>query len=204
MKKVSLLLAVASILMTVMLITSCSTPATITSWKNPQVDSKISKVVVMAVADKMTYSKPAEQIIADYFTQHNLPSVMAMNYLDPFTQYTMDQIKEKLDPIGADAILLLSSKGKDVSLNYDPGFYGGYRGAWGGVWGVGGTYSTSTTYTIRASLYDVSSGKMIWSGDVQVTDPNDTSTGMTQVAQVIYNDWVKNQVLKNPPPPAAK
>ena len=125
---------------------------------------------------------------------------MAMNYMDPFTQYTMDQIKEKLDPVGADGILLLSSKGKDVALNYDPGFYGGYRGAWGGAWGVGGSYSTSTTYTIRATLYDINSGKMIWSGDVQVTDPNDTSSGMIQVAQAIFNDWVKNQVLKNPPP----
>lgn len=198
MKKISLLFLLTLAVMP-FLINSCSTPASITSWKNPDVSSKISKVVVMALADKLTYVQPAEQIISNYFIQNNLPSLMSMKYLDPFTEYTLEQIKEKIDPLGADAILLLSSKGKDVSVNVDPAFYGGYRVGWGGAWGS--TVSTSTTYTIRATLYDLSSGKMIWSGDVQVFDPNDISSGMTQVAQAVFNDWVKNQVLKNPPQP---
>ena len=65
---------------------SCSTPASITSWKNPEVNSQVSKIMVMALADKMTFVKPAEEILCNYFSQRNLPSLMALNYLDPFTQ----------------------------------------------------------------------------------------------------------------------
>ena len=111
----------------------------------------------------------------------------------------MEQIQAKIDPLGVDGMLLLSSKGQQTSLNIDPGFYGGYRVGWGGAWGS--SISTSTTYTIRATLYDSKSGKMIWSGDIQITDPNDTSSGMTDMAQAIFGDWVKNNILKNPPPP---
>jgi hypothetical protein len=201
MKKI-LLLFIAAFASAAFIFNSCSTPASITSWKNPEVTSQISKIMVMGLADKMTYVKPAEEILSGYFAQRNLPALMALNYLDPFTQYTMEQIQAKLDPLGVDGILLLSSKGQQTSLNVDPGFYGGYRVGWGGAWGS--SISTSTTYTVRATLYDSKSGKMMWSGDIQFTDPNDTASGMTDMAQAIFNDWVKNGLLKNPPPPATK
>ena len=192
MKKVTLFIAAT------LLIMSCSTPVGITSWKNPNSTAKISKIVVMSVFDKLTYIQPMEKILTDYFNQQQLPAIKALDFLDPFKQYDNAVLKQKLDSIGADAILILSSQGKDVSLNYTGGYYGGYRGAWAGA----GGWSTSTTYNLRSSLYNINNDQKIWAGDLTVTDPNNLSSGMQQVAQAIYADWVKNQVLKNPPPPA--
>jgi hypothetical protein len=199
MKKITILFA-ALILAATVLIVSCSTPVGLTSWKNPQVSSQMSKIMVMALFDKLTYSQPFEAQLVSYFNSQNLTSIKSQDVLAPFQQHTSAEIQGKLDSLGADGLLLVSIQSKDVSINQTGGFYGGYRGWYGG----GGQVYTTNTYNLRAQLYDVKKDVMIWSGDLTVTDPTDINASALQVAKAVFADWVKNNLLKNPPPPPQK
>jgi hypothetical protein len=199
MKK-SVLFTAFSMLAAALLIVSCSTPVGLTSWKNPEAKGTISKIVVLGIFDKMSIVQPVEEQAAAYFNAHNLPTVQALNIMNPFQQYSKEALKAKLDSVGADGIVIMTYKSTDVNVNYSPGFYGGYRGYWGG----GGNLYVDKTYNLRAMLYGIQNDVLLWSGDLTVTDPNDATSAAQQVAQAIFNDWVAKGLLKNPPPPPQK
>ena len=193
----SIIFNLFSLLIATLIFYSCSTPVGLSSWKNPENKATISKILVLGEFDKMEVVQATEGQFATYFNAKNLPAIKALDVMNPFKQYSQVEIKQKLDSLGADGLLLVSYKGKDVDVTVTPGFYGGYRGYWGG----GGNVYVDKTYNIRAMLYTVRSDALLWSGDLSVTNPNDAASAAQQIAPVIYNDWVAKQLLKNPTPP---
>jgi len=200
MKKIIINFAVVMCVATLLLV-SCSTPVGITSWKNPQSNAQVGNVVVLALFEKLNYSQPFEQQLATYFNSQNLKSQAAQNFMDPTRQYTSIELKNKLDSVGADALLLFSYKGTDVAVNTTGGgFYGGYLGWYGG----GGQVWTTTTVNVSAKLYIVKNDQLIWTADMQLTDPSDINASAQQVAQAVIKDWAAKNMLKNPLPAPQK
>ena len=203
------LLAVVAVCM----LASCSSPITLVSWKNPDYKSQISKVVVMPLFEKLEYLKPFEQSVDAYFEKQGLKSIGSLDFLNPNIKYPIADIKHKCDSLGADAILVFRYKGTDKTEEYIPpttyvtGGYGGYWG--GGYWGGGyyggygiGTVSTGGYWTstavvnVKASLYTHGSKDAIWTGDITITDPQYVDQSAVQIAQYIYADWQKYNLLK--------
>ena len=195
MKKIIITFAAIMCFVTLLFI-SCSTPVGLTSWKNPQGNAQISKLIVMALFDKLTYTDPFERQLVSYFSSQNLKSIPSLDFMAPFQKYEAVDLQKKFDSLGADALVIFSVKGKDVSINTSGGYYGGYRGYWGG----GGQVWTTTTLSLRANLYTVKNDALIWTGDLTVTDPNDINSVSQQIAKTVFADWLKNNLLKNPPP----
>jgi len=200
------------------IISSCGSPVTLTSWKNPADNVQISKVVVMPLFDKLEYMKPFEQTLDAYFASQGLKAIGSLDFLNPNVKYSIEDIKKKCDSLGADAILVFVYKGTDKSENYVPPttFYGGgYGGYWGGgYWGggfygggfyggntvtTGGYWTTTSVVNLKASLYTKTSKDAVWTGDITVTDPNYVDQAANTIAQDIYADWQKNNMLKYPP-----
>ena len=116
----------------------------------------------------------------------------------PGQQYSNDELKQKVAGMQADAVLIFIPKAADKSVNYTPPTYTGYyRGWYGGMYSVSpGYYSESTTYRAQANLYTTSDEKLIWTGDLSTTDPSSVETAALQIAQSIYDDWLKNGLVK--------
>lgn len=202
---------------------SCGSPVTLTSWKNPALNAQISNVVVMPLFDKLEYVKPFEQSMDAYFNTQGLKAMGSLDFLNPNVKYTIDEIKKKCDSLGADGILVFMYTGTDKTQNYIPpttystGGFGGYWG--GGYWGggyyggyygdpgfyggstitTGGYWTTTSVVNLKASLYTKSSNDALWTSDISVTDPNYVDQAATQIAQSIFADWQKNNLLKFPP-----
>jgi hypothetical protein len=206
MKRQSLIfLAFAAI--TAFAISSCTTPVTLTSWKNNDDPAKVSKVVVMALFGKLEYTKPVEQSVAACFNKMGLKSIEALDFLNPTRKYEEAEIKAKMDSLGADGILVFTYKGTDVSKNYVPASYYGYYGGpwgyggygWGGGVTYGGYWSTTKVVNIKASLYPTSTTTTkgaLWTADITVTDPHYIDEAATNMAIKIFADFQKNGVIK--------
>jgi hypothetical protein len=201
----------------VFLLTSCGSPVTLTSWKNPDNKSLVSKVVIMAMFEKLEYLKPFEQSMDAYFEKQGLKSFYSLEFLNPNIKYPIDDIKRKCDSLGADAILVFVYKGTDKTENYVPettyvtggyggywgggywggGYYGGYYGgAYGGTTTTGGYWTTTAVVNIKANLYIKGSKDAAWTGDITITDPQYIDQSATNVARYIYEDWQKYGLLK--------
>jgi hypothetical protein len=197
------------------MLTSCGSPITLTSWKNPDNKSQISKVVVMPLFEKLEYMKPFEQSVDAYFEKQGLKSIGSLDFLNPTIKYPIADIKRKCDSLGADAILVFKYKGTDKEESYVPqttyvtGGYGGYWG--GGYWGggyygggyygggvvsTGGYWTTTSVINLEASVYTHGSKDALWTGQITVTDPQYVDQSAVNIAQYIYADWLKYGLLK--------
>jgi len=187
-------------------LTSCGTQINLTSWKNPQDNSQISKVVVMPLFDKLEYMKPFEQAMVAYFNSQGLKAIGSLDFLNPSVKYTTDAIQKKVDSLGADAVVIFKYTGTDKSASYVPAtYYGGFGGYWGygGYLGdgmaTGGYWTTTSTVNLKALLYTSKNTQgALWTADVSVTDANYVDQASTVIAQKIYADWQKNNLFKYP------
>jgi hypothetical protein len=211
MKKINnnfAILAAAVILM----LSSCESPINLTSWKNPENKSQVSKVVVMPLFEKLEYMKPFEQSLVGYFNGKGLKSIGSLEFLNPTIKYPINDIKQKCDSLGADAILIFIYQGTDKSESYIPpttyytGAYGGYGGYWGGgYWGGGyygavtttGGYWTSTSVIhLTAKLYVKGSKDALWTGEMSFTNPEYVDKAGYGAGETIYADWKKENLIK--------
>jgi hypothetical protein len=200
--------------MAVIMLNSCTAPVTLTSWKNPDSKSQISKVVLMPMFEKLEYTKPFEQSMDAYFEQQGLKTIGSLDFLNPNIKYSIDEIKKKCDSLSADGILVFIYKGTDKTENYIPPttyYTGGYGGYWGGgYWGggyyggyyggtvsTGGYWTTTSVLNLTASLYCWGSKDAVWTGEITVTDPNYVDQVSVQIAQQIFADWQKYGLLKS-------
>jgi hypothetical protein len=219
MKMNKLILAVL-IAASAFLLSSCGAPVTLTSWKNPENKAQISKVAVMPLFEKIEFMKPFEQSMVAVFTGKGLKSVGSLSFLNPTIKYPIDEIKHRCDSLGVDAILIFTYQGMDKTESYVPpttyytGGYGGYGGYWGGgYWGgyaggyyggyygggvatTGGYWTSSTTLNLTAKLYVKGSKDALWTGELTVTDPEYVDAVATTMAQDIFADWQKYNLIK--------
>ncbi|MCX6283946.1 MAG: hypothetical protein NTW31_06915 [Bacteroidetes bacterium] len=203
MKK-SVSLAGILIIAALVFITSCSSPISMTSWKNPEDHNQISKVVVIPQFAKLEYVKPFEQSMCGYFKQMGLKSLGSLDFLNPTRSYTVEQVKAKIDSLGADAVLIFKYTGTEKESSYVPAtYYGGYGSYWGwggGFYGggvySGGYWSTTSTINLKSILYNVKNTQSaLWTADVSITDPEYVDKSALQLAQKIYADWQNNGLI---------
>ncbi len=199
--------------MAVIMLNSCTAPVTLTSWKNPDSKSQVSKVVLMPMFEKLEYMKPFEQSMDAYFEQQGLKTIGSLDFLNPNIKYSIDDIKKKCDSLSADGILVFIYKGTDKTENYIPPttyYTGGYGGYWGGgYWGggyyggyyggtvsTGGYWTTTSVLNLTASLYCWGSKDAVWTAEITITDPEYVDQVSVQIAQQIFADWQKYGLLK--------
>jgi hypothetical protein len=181
---------------TIILISACTT-VNLTSWKDPNAKTQVKNLVVMALFEKLGAASAFENTFADYFNGKGIYVKKSLDFMAPNQPYSNEELKQKLEAQGADAVLIFSPRSADKSLNYTPPTYSGYyRGYYGGAYSVSpGYYSESTTYRVQANLYTLADEKLIWSGDLSTTDPSSVEAAASQVAYKIYEDWTKNDML---------
>jgi len=194
------------------LITACS-PVTVTSWKNPKITDQISKVVVWGMFNKLEYEKPFEDGMTQYFNEKGLKAIAALDFINPNVKYDYSRMETLVDSLGADAIVIFVYKGTDKSQDYVPptttvfpdyyynyyGFYNWYYPYYAPGYNVvttGGYWVTTTTVNLSANLYENKTDALIWSASVTITDPQYVDQAGIDIARSIYQDWVKNDILK--------
>jgi hypothetical protein len=175
---------------------SCTT-VRLTSWKDESSAAKVNNIVVFALSDKLEYSQAIEDAVKTKLTEKGLKCTKSLEFMAPNQQYANEELKEKVLSLGADAVLIFVPKGQDKSVNYTPPTYSGYyRGWYGGAYAVSpGYYSESTTYNIQANLYTVSDEKLVWTGDLSTTDPGSIQAVSYEIANSVYNDWLKRGLV---------
>ena len=203
-----------STLLLILIMASCGTPVSITAMRNQGDNSKISKVVIMPLFEKLEYTRPFEQTMSNYFNQKGLKSIGSLDFLNPTIKYPISEIKRKCDSLGADAILVINYRGTDKTDTYTPGMTyvtGGFGGYWGGgYWGggfygggyygtavtTGGYWTTTSVIILKADLYTHASKNALWTAEIKVTDPKFVDEAAAKIAAQIYSNWKNDNMLK--------
>ncbi|HTX89167.1 MAG TPA: hypothetical protein VMC08_09280, partial [Bacteroidales bacterium] len=163
---------------------------------------------IIPLFQKLENIRPFEQSMTTYFNSKGLKTIGSLDFLNPTIKYPIDDIKKKIDSIGADAVLIFIYKGTDKTQEYVPPTY--YAGGWGGYWGgpywgggyygggvaTGGYWTTTSVVNLKANLYTKESKDAIWTAEISVTDPKYVDQISTRISEDIYADWVQHGLIK--------
>jgi len=199
-------------------ITGCSTATKLTaSWGDKTIQpKKYSKVAVVVLSPNTENRAIVETAVAQQFNASGVKAVATFNtfpFAGKISGIAMDttglqqKIRQKITDNNMDAVLtivLLDAKkeqrfvqGSSISIAapvYSYPYYGYYNYAYATVYD-GSYYKNTTTYFVESNLYDVASGKLIWTGQTTTEDPESLDKEAPNFARVVVQDILAKNVL---------
>jgi hypothetical protein len=194
MKKIILFVLVAG------LISSCATNTQITgTWKSPSQPSKSYNTIVVAALTNNTVAKSTiEDNMAAALDDYKIKALRAIDILPPNANGNDTSLEKLLGQArtnNADAVLTITLVKNEVHRRYVPGYYG-----WGPWWwypyGSPGFYERERIYVNETNIYDIQSGKLIWSVQTKTTDPGDLQTFSKKFGNIIVDKMKEEGFIK--------
>ena len=199
MKKITLLLLIV-------LLTSCSSTQLVESWKNPDIDSYVpNKVLIVGLTSEMDARKKFEKQLKKEFEARGVMAVMSLDILDGsklnerMTVADLNALETQLILDEFDTILLTKIIGVDDRIAYRKD-YGGYDETrrrftdeylmYQDVFYNPEYYKEYTIYHAETSMFCICPTKdreLIWKGYIDITDP-------TNIEQTV-KDYVRLAIL---------
>lgn len=189
---IGLLRRALALLILSVLLAACSSTVLTASWKNPDYRGQVRKVYIVGIAKNEINRRIFEDEFSQQLQLRGVTGISSYKDLASASEADQQAVTERVRANGADSVLmtrLVGSRTEEVST---PGRISGYSSSPGGFapapyyrnWGsyydrrFEATYEPPTVAqfeiaTIEANLYDVKSGELIWSAQLDtVIEPN--------------------------------
>ncbi len=205
MKKVGIILVLA-------VLQGCMSTKFQASWKAPDYDGKAySKVLVLALSDNVANRSTIEDELTHFL---NLKGVSTFSGADvlPYDRNIIPkekgEIKKRLVKNGYDAVITIGLKDvkeethyvqgtgyyNPMSYGYYGSFYGYYPHMYGSVYQPG-YYSTTEMIYLETNLWDVSSGKLVWSGQSKSTGQSTVDKTANAYARAVTTELISKGII---------
>lgn len=206
-----------TVLLTGLLIWSCSPATRITaSWVEPSARNKTASgktVFIASLTRNLEVRTKLENALAEQAELRQIRAIKSTDHFRPdFYQNlpTEQQLLSQIRQTGADAILTVSLINTESETRYVPGsrsytpftsyrWYGGfysYFSYWRPMFYEPGYYVTDKTYFMETNLYDVESGKLIWSAQSETVNPASIDSFASTYPKVIIEQLIKDGLLQ--------
>ena len=207
MKKLGIIL-----ILTAFTFQGCMSTKFIATWKDPEYTGKeYKKLLVWALSDNVAARSTVEDEVT-YFM--NLKGVNAISGADilPYDRTTIpkDQkvVKQKLLDAGYSAVLtigLIDVKEETryvqgtgyynpMSFGYYGSFYGYYPHMYGSVYQPG-YYSSNTVVYLETNLWDVETGKLVWSAQSKSNEGSSVDKLANSYARAVVSELATKRLL---------
>jgi hypothetical protein len=200
-----------SLLLSTLVLAGCQTTALQSAWYDPTfTGGPMHRITVVAAGLNVANRRVAEDVFSQRLRAlgvHAAPgwavvSDEARNAPEPFT--------EALRASGAEGVLVIRVLGVDTRTQVNTMMVTTTTPVWGGpMWGPGwgGTSVWATTTVpvtqvsqyalvmVETSLYEVSTGRLVWSGITQTLNPSDFQRDVAGFADVIIGQLRQRGLL---------
>jgi hypothetical protein len=190
---------IAFLLLFAAILQGCGPTQKITgSWSDPEANTfgpytKVFVAVLTQNKDNNYYleTQTAKTLISRGYKVIKSNDIYPPSF-SPKTDFTKEQLAESIKKTGSDAILSIALLDSKIVETYHPGstyspynygYYGNYYSYYSYYYPQvysPGYYSVDKKFYVEANLYDVASGKLVWSVQSEATNPKD------------LQDWYKN------------
>lgn len=198
------------------LLLGCSSTHTVATWKSPNFEAKpYKKLLVWGMSDNVSVRATVEDDMAYFLNLKGIASVSGSDIAPPDRKALpkkMEDAKAILEKNGFDCVMtmgLINKKEKtryvQGSGNYTPvayGYYGSYYGSfysyypymYGNVYQPG-HYEASQELYIETNIWDVKSGKLVWSQQSKTVDPGSVEKFANSYTRGTVNALIKEGIL---------
>jgi hypothetical protein len=186
---------------------ACTSSGLHRQWVDPEYKGgPFNKVLVIALSKDKSVRKSFEEAFAKQFKANGVKSASGLALIPQDTQKSEKAVMAAARKIGAQAIfltLLIVEGERDVSSaswgagrgGMHGGFGGFYTGAYNYAYGAG-PHQTQKFLALQSSLYELKTGKRIWSTQSQIIDPKNVKQVVSTLAPMVMADLKKNGLIK--------
>ncbi len=208
LKRYSLVISILVAL--IMMAAACTTSSLRRQWVEPEFKGgPFNKVLVIALSKDNSVRKSFEEAFAKQFKAAGVKSASGLALIPRDTEKNEKAVMAEARKIGAQAIFLtflIKEDARDVSsASWGGDMRRGYRGQ--GGWGVlyPGAYNyaygsapmqVQKYLALQSSLYELKTGKRIWSTQSEITDPKNVKQVVDKLAPLVISDLKKHGLIK--------
>jgi len=198
-------------LLTTILLSSCATKDIVRDWNSDEEHKRnVESIMIMGLVNQMSLRSDIEFEMADAARKIGLKSTNSMAMFPPELGKPIDdteRIRERLQERGIDAILtvtILDIEAKRyvgpektyVPLVYYDWFTNYYYQTAAVVYKPG-YFTFQTRYFLETNLYEVKSGKLLWSGRSYAFDPQDFERFVKKYGKRLFKELHKTDIMLN-------
>jgi hypothetical protein len=175
---------------------ACSTPTTLSDvWRDPSYTaSPMKKILVFGAVNSDTNRRTLEDTFASSLARHNVQSMAAYHAFPG--KPDRNAAREYLRAQGFDGALVVKYEGTKTRTTIEPGADFGYY--YDDLWGGGYYIETDQLVKVETSLWDVSSGKVVWSAVSDTENPTSSSDAITSLVTKLTSSLTDARLI--PPP----
>jgi hypothetical protein len=182
------------------IITSCST-LKVTSWSDPAFEGRaLGKAIILGVAPNDTNRRRYEDLFAARLKEVGIDATTSYSLMPSKGKQSEDKVGQAVRQAQADSVIVTRIVDEKQKLHFEPPVhYGGYYG----YYSYGHTYypGYARTYMetlLETNLYDVESGKLVWTGQMVVTDEKPDKKTIKEVVTAQIKNWQKAGMISEP------
>lgn len=205
-------LFIVSIILASMIACGPSTRVTGSWTRLDHQPASFNKIVVLGIAPNSTNRRIFEDQVDTRLEEHGYPVIPALDLLPPNAAVgtiTREIVKEIFTAAETDAVFTMSVRHVEDTRHYvqgssgympyyyNVGFYD-YYGGFNNYYYTPGYYSGALQIFLEANLFDFKTGELIWSAQTKSTDISDVSRMAVEFADVIVDDFIRQNVLIDP------
>lgn len=182
-----------------------STPKLTNSWRDPQFEGpKPAKLMVLGISRSDVHRRVFEDGFSNALRASGIGGVPAYSELPEQGVIPDERIQAAVKKSGSDAVLTARVIRVDRQIDVRPGMpyapygpYGrGFYGWYGSAWAMSQPDVVQyDVVTIESTLWDMRSGKVIWSGTSETTQTSDVAKLTEGLAQVLIGKMKADGVL---------
>lgn len=193
------------------LLSSCAATSLVDSWRAPNLTSrKYHKLLVSSSAKNPDTRKVHEDVLAAQLKQGGIEAVASYLLIPKDEPVSRQTLGKAVQESGADAVLSIQTTIVEKRANVQPGYIDNYPGYWYPpafpYWDMYGYYGATTFYepptmvmydvaTIQVNLFDAESGKLIWAGTIESTEPGKAVTVSKDIARIIIQAFLREGLI---------
>jgi len=136
----------------------------------------LQNVVALFQSDNVTVRRAGEDRLARELAEQGVRATPAYTILTDQEVGDIELVRSTLAAKGYDGIVTMKLVDREQTVEYVPGFDGGYYGEYmyygHGLYVPDHSY-TETTYRVEASAYSLRSHEIVWSGIISTINPDD-------------------------------
>ena len=192
------LASMLSLLLVTLTLTACQTTSLQSAWFDPNfTGGPMHRIAIVAVGVNFANRRVTEDIFAQRLRGLGVDGAAGWTVIPDDARETQEPFTAAVMKSGAQGLLMVRLLGVDTRTQVTTTMVATTGPVWGGpAWGGGwGTtmvpvtqVSQSNLAIVETSLYDVATGRAVWSGNTQTLNPSSVQREVPGLADVIISE----------------
>lgn len=197
----------ALLLLAAALLSSCASTRFTSAWRDSGYQGpELRKIVVVGISGETAARRVFEDSFAKALEQAGVEAVPGYTLVPDKPERPVEQLREAVEKIHADAVLVARALRSEQRLDYTPGHVRVMPGYYGGFWGYYGSalieeprFYSYRVVTIETNLWPTGKdGKVLWSATSETTDPENIQKATGELADLVIAELRKQKLIPTP------